>query len=209
MSMGSSPFAFAEFADATLRLPDSLREYLRWPMGLLVHGEAILPAIGRASPVVTVGDFCTLDLVARGRSPDVCLVDFKTKRQEDRGLVQGDPQGRTDPDPGRAPGVPREGTEGDEGHRRDRFPGLHVRSVRAGRVREGLQNEGRGPRGRAQAHLGPQQADRAGGQERGRAETGETRAGSEGGETGGGAQAGGAETRGEARTEGGEAAGER
>src|SRR5256885_3467960 len=83
MSMGSSPFAFAEFAEATLRLPDSLREYLRWPMGSLVHGEAILPAIGRASPVVTVGDFCTLDLVARGRSPDVCLVDFKTKRQED------------------------------------------------------------------------------------------------------------------------------
>src|SRR5438309_9604063 len=83
MSMGSSPFAFAEFADATLRLPDSLREYLRWPMGSLVHGEAILPAIGRASPAVTVGDFCTLDLVARGRTPDICVVDFKTKRQED------------------------------------------------------------------------------------------------------------------------------
>src|SRR5437879_9208514 len=83
MSMGSSPFAFAAFGAATLRLPDSLREYLRWPMGSLLHGEAILPAIGRASPVVTVGDFCTLALVARGRSPDVCLVDFKTKRQED------------------------------------------------------------------------------------------------------------------------------
>ena len=74
---------FAEFADATLRLPDSLREYLRWPLGKLVHGEAILPAIRGMSPVVTVGDFCTLDLVARGRSPDICLVDFKTKRQED------------------------------------------------------------------------------------------------------------------------------
>src|SRR3989440_2444215 len=83
MSMGSSPFAFAEFADATLRLPDSLREYLRWPMGSLVNGEAILPTIGRASPVVTVGDFCTLDLVARGRTPDICVVDFKTKRQAD------------------------------------------------------------------------------------------------------------------------------
>src|SRR5947208_7479061 len=86
MSMGSSPFAFAEFADATLRHPDSLREYLCWPMGSLVHGEVIVPAIGRASPVVTVGDFCTLDLVARGRSPDVWLVDFKTKRQEDPAL---------------------------------------------------------------------------------------------------------------------------
>src|SRR5438094_7964552 len=83
MSMGSSPCAFPGCAAAPLRLPHSSREYLRWPMGSLVHGEAILPAIGRASPVVTVGDFCTLDLVARGRSSDVCLVDFKTKRQED------------------------------------------------------------------------------------------------------------------------------
>ena len=74
---------FAEFANVTLRLPESLREYLRWPLGKLVHGEAILPAIGGASPVVTVWDFCTLDLVARGRSPDLCVVDFKTKRQED------------------------------------------------------------------------------------------------------------------------------
>ena len=77
------PSVFAEFANVTLRLPNSLREYLRWPLGKLVHGEAILPAIGGTSPVVTVGDFCTLDLVARGRSPDLCLVDFKTKRQED------------------------------------------------------------------------------------------------------------------------------
>jgi GTP-dependent dephospho-CoA kinase len=88
MSTGSSPSASAEFADATLRLPESLREYLRWPMGPLVTGEAILPAIRGASPVVTVGDFCTLDLVARGRTPDVCLVDFKTKRQEDPELKE-------------------------------------------------------------------------------------------------------------------------
>lgn len=49
----------------------------------MVHGQAILPTIGFATPVVTVGDFCTLDLVARGRSPDIALVDFKTKRVED------------------------------------------------------------------------------------------------------------------------------
>ena len=83
MSTGSSPSAFDEFANATLRLPDSLREFLRWPMGPLVHGNDVLPTIGAASPVVTVGDFCTLDLVARGRTPDISLVDFKTKRQED------------------------------------------------------------------------------------------------------------------------------
>ena len=63
MSTGSSPSAFDEFANATLRLPDSLREFLRWPMGPLVSGADILPAIGRASPVVTVGDF--LDHVKR------------------------------------------------------------------------------------------------------------------------------------------------
>ncbi len=83
MSTGSSPSAFAEFADVTLKLPESLRENLKWPLGPLVQGADVLPALGLASPVVTVGDFCTLDLIARGRTPDVCLVDFKTKRQED------------------------------------------------------------------------------------------------------------------------------
>ena len=74
---------FDEFARANLRLPDSLRENLKWPLGPLVHGTDVIPALGTSSPVVTVGDFCTLDLIARGRTPDLCLVDFKTKRQED------------------------------------------------------------------------------------------------------------------------------
>ncbi len=75
--------AYDEFAAVTLRLPESLRENLKWPLGPVVQGADILPALGAASPVVTVGDFCTLDLIARGRNPDVCLVDFKTKRNED------------------------------------------------------------------------------------------------------------------------------
>ncbi|HYM39627.1 MAG TPA: DUF359 domain-containing protein [Thermoplasmata archaeon] len=83
MSTASSPSEFAEFANASLRLPESLRENLKWPLGPLVHGSDVLPALAGASPVVTVGDFCTLDLIARGRTPDLCLVDFKTKRQED------------------------------------------------------------------------------------------------------------------------------
>lgn len=83
MPTGSSPSAFDEFSSVRLVLPESMRELLRWPMGPVVHGPDVLPAIGDASPVVTVGDFCTLDLAARGRTPDVCVVDFKTKRQED------------------------------------------------------------------------------------------------------------------------------
>lgn len=83
MPTGSTPSGFAEFAGITLRLPESLRENLKWPLGPLVHGPDIITALGRASPVVTVGDFCTLDLIARGRTPDLALVDFKTRRQED------------------------------------------------------------------------------------------------------------------------------
>ncbi len=83
MSTASSPSEFAEFANVTLRLPDALRENLKWPLGPLVHGPDVMAAVAGTSPVVTVGDFCTLDLIARGRTPDLCLVDFKTKRQED------------------------------------------------------------------------------------------------------------------------------
>ncbi len=83
MPTESTPSEFAELAGVTLRLPESLRENLKWPLGPLVHGPDVLPAIGNASPVVAVGDFCALDLIARGRTPDLCLVDFKTKRQED------------------------------------------------------------------------------------------------------------------------------
>jgi hypothetical protein len=83
MPTDASPSAFDEFSGVALRLPEAMRELLRWPLGPLVHGADVLPAVGHASPVVTVGDFCTLDLAARGRTPDVCLVDFKTKRVED------------------------------------------------------------------------------------------------------------------------------
>ena len=83
MSTGSSPSAFDEYAGVRLKLPEGLRENLRWPLGPLLRGPEVVGAIRDASPVVTVGDFCTLDLVARGRTPDICLVDFKTKREED------------------------------------------------------------------------------------------------------------------------------
>jgi uncharacterized protein (UPF0218 family) len=71
------------YAHVRLALPDSLRENLRWPMGPLVRGPEVLTTIQGVSPVVTVGDFCTLDLIARGRTPDISVVDFKTKREED------------------------------------------------------------------------------------------------------------------------------
>src|SRR5207247_1661207 len=67
--------------------------------------------------------------------------------QEDRGLVQGDPQGGADPDPRRAPRVPRARTEGDEGHRGHRLAGLDFRAIRARGGREG-EADGGGSRAR-------------------------------------------------------------
>jgi len=69
------------------RLPEAMRENLRRPLGPILTGAQAYEAVGVATKVVTVGDACTADLVARGRTPDVAVVDFKTKREEDAVLA--------------------------------------------------------------------------------------------------------------------------
>ena len=64
------------------RLPDAMRVELQHPLGPVLSGAEAFEAVREAARVVTVGDACTLDLAARGRIPDVALVDFKTKREE-------------------------------------------------------------------------------------------------------------------------------
>lgn len=68
------------------RLPDELRERLRRPLGPVRSGAEAYEAVLGARKVVSVGDACTLDLARRGRTPDVAIVDFKTKREEDPSL---------------------------------------------------------------------------------------------------------------------------
>ena len=51
-----------------------------------MSGADAFAAVRAAGKVVTVGDWCTLDLAARGRVPDVAVVDFKTKREEQDAL---------------------------------------------------------------------------------------------------------------------------
>lgn len=53
-------------------------------MGPVLSGAEVFNSVRAARLVVTVGDACTLDLVERGRMPDVAIVDFKTKREERR-----------------------------------------------------------------------------------------------------------------------------
>lgn len=70
----------------TRRLPEGLRERLRHPLAPVLSGAQAFEAVLGAPRVVTVGDACTLDLARRGRTPDVAIVDFKTKREDDPSL---------------------------------------------------------------------------------------------------------------------------
>ena len=67
-------------------LPDAMREELRRPLGPVMSGAQAFEAVRTAARVVTVGDACTADFAARGREPDVAVVDFKTRREADAGL---------------------------------------------------------------------------------------------------------------------------
>lgn len=65
-----------------------MRIELQQPLGPVLSGADVFQAVRAASFVVTVGDACTVDLVARGRMPDVAVVDFKTKREESEDLYE-------------------------------------------------------------------------------------------------------------------------
>lgn len=58
-----------------------MRDELRKPLGPVLSGGEAFQAVESARLVVTVGDACTVDMVARGRMPNIAIVDFKTKRE--------------------------------------------------------------------------------------------------------------------------------
>lgn len=76
--MGSTPSGSGELR-FPLRLPEEMREELREPLGVVLQGHQVIPTL-RPGRVATVGDFCTVDLMQRGRFPDLALVDHMTKR---------------------------------------------------------------------------------------------------------------------------------
>ncbi len=69
-------------------LPPSLRGELKEPLGELVKGEIpdpyhkILPALGRAPFLITVGDVVTENVIKLGIHPSVAVYDHRTKRKE-------------------------------------------------------------------------------------------------------------------------------
>ncbi len=81
MPTESSRSEFAEFFK-DLRLPEDMREFMRVTPGPVLAGEELLAVAKEAKLLITVGDYCTMDLITRGRAPDIALVDFKTRREE-------------------------------------------------------------------------------------------------------------------------------
>jgi len=61
-------------------LPDSLRDKLSEPIGLLVDEEELLRLLQGEKYVVSVGDQVTFTLLKHGIVPVFCVVDFKIKR---------------------------------------------------------------------------------------------------------------------------------
>jgi uncharacterized protein (UPF0218 family) len=63
-----------------LELPDDLRHELKDPFGpIYVDPEALLAETD--GPIIAVGDIVTYHLLTADRTPDVALVDGKTKRE--------------------------------------------------------------------------------------------------------------------------------
>jgi uncharacterized protein (UPF0218 family) len=65
--------------DVVLELPSDLRHELKEPMGPLYTDPAALLA-DAGEPLITVGDMVTYHLLEAGRTPDLALVDERTKR---------------------------------------------------------------------------------------------------------------------------------
>ncbi len=80
MPTGSTRSEFAEFSERDLVLPEGMRAELSRPIGRLVRGAEVVPAVRGARTLVTVGDYTTADLVERGVIPQIAVVDYKTKR---------------------------------------------------------------------------------------------------------------------------------
>ncbi len=68
-----------------LTLPESLRPYLKKPLGELFTGEEAMKRIKervKDSRVITVGDIVSMEAEKAGIKPKVKIIDFRTKRED-------------------------------------------------------------------------------------------------------------------------------
>ncbi len=86
MRTGSMPSEFAKYARRDLLLPEAMRAELAQPLGPVLNGGTLLSALEDTRFVIAVGDVVAAYLHASGRTPDVAIVDYRTKRAEDPAL---------------------------------------------------------------------------------------------------------------------------
>lgn len=68
-------------------LPPSLRAELARPFGPVVATSGLLSAIGKAAPVLAVGDVVSLTCLEVGLAPRLFLCDYKTQRGSGAGAI--------------------------------------------------------------------------------------------------------------------------
>ena len=68
-------------SNQTFILTDTLKDQLRVPMGTVIKDlKNITTIIPHSSPIISVGDVVSMDLIHAGFSPAICVIDFHTKR---------------------------------------------------------------------------------------------------------------------------------
>jgi len=67
-----------------LALPESAREAMRVPLGLIIQTADLAAHVSKADVLITVGDMVTLTAVEAGYDPNLSIFDYKTKRSEER-----------------------------------------------------------------------------------------------------------------------------
>jgi uncharacterized protein (UPF0218 family) len=71
-----------------VRIPESVREKLRKPLGSLETDFRKVRKLGRNCRITTVGDICTLSLLALGMRPHLAVFDLRFMRQRlDSGMA--------------------------------------------------------------------------------------------------------------------------
>lgn len=68
------------------RLPESMREELKKPLGIVADTKDLEKFLTKSYIVVAVGDITTITLYEKNYIPDIAVVDFKTKRKNSEEL---------------------------------------------------------------------------------------------------------------------------
>ncbi len=71
-----------------LRLPDGMRKELRVPLGRILDEMSFAKEIKRMGPLVTIGDYCTMQALKASARPRVAAVDLRIERHDDSGVME-------------------------------------------------------------------------------------------------------------------------